>query len=77
MSDYRFVLHLILRHRVGLIGVTLRIVSFKLIAAGEGGGFFDCSTPFYFLLIEFHCTFSISNKILEYYVYHYYILIRL
>ena len=32
--------------------------------------FFDCSTPF-FLLIVFHCTFSISFKILPYFVYCY------
>ena len=26
--------------------------------------FLDCSSPFCFLLIEFHCTFYISNKII-------------
>ena len=31
-------------------------------------------SPFYFLLIEFHCTFSIFYKILQYFVYYYYIL---
>ena len=36
--------------------------------------FFDCSSPFCFLLIEFHCTFSISYKI-SYFVYYYFILI--
>ena len=39
--------------------------------------FFDCLIPFSFLLIEFHCTFSICFEILPYYVYYYYcILIR-
>ena len=28
--------------------------------------FFDCLSSFYFLLIEFHCTFSLSYKILPY-----------
>ena len=32
---------------------------------------FDCSSRFCFLLIEFHCTFSFSCKILPYYVYLY------
>ena len=32
---------------------------------------------FIFLLIEFHCTFSINYKILPYYVYYYCIFIRL
>ena len=46
-----------------------------------GGGwmifhFFDCLSPFSFLLIEFHCTFSISYRTLPYYVYYYCILIR-
>ena len=49
---------------------------------GESGrvddlSFFEYLSPFYFLLIEFHCTFSISYKILPYFVYYYYILIRL
>ena len=39
--------------------------------------FFDCSSPFCFLLIEFHCTFSVSYKILANFVYYYCILIRL
>ena len=30
--------------------------------------FFDCSSPFCFSLIEFHCAFSISYKILLYFV---------
>ena len=33
--------------------------------------FFECLSPLCFLLIEFHCTFSISYKILPYYVYYY------
>ena len=37
---------------------------------------FDCLSPYCFLLIEFHSTFSISYKILPYYVY-YCILIRM
>ena len=36
---------------------------------------FSIVRPFYFLLIEFHCTFSISYKI-SYYVYYYCILIK-
>ena len=39
--------------------------------------FFDYLSSFWFLLIEFYCTFFISYKILEYYVYYYYILIRM
>ena len=36
----------------------------------------DCSSPFCFLLIEFHCVFfSISYKGLTCYVYYYYILL--
>ena len=31
----------------------------------------DCSSLFCFLLIEFYCTFSISYKIQQYYVYYY------
>ena len=38
--------------------------------------FFDCSSPFCFLIIEFHCTFSISYKILTNYVYYCCILMR-
>ena len=32
--------------------------------------FFDYLSPFYFLLIEFHCSFSISYTILQDYVYY-------
>ena len=39
--------------------------------------FFDCSSPFCFLLIEFYLIFSMFYKILPYYVYYYSILIRL
>ena len=39
--------------------------------------FFDYLSPLCFLLIEFHCTFSMSYKILQYFVYYYYILIRM
>ena len=38
--------------------------------------FFDYSSPFCFLLIEFHCIFSLSCKVIPFYVYSYYILIR-
>ena len=38
---------------------------------------FDCLSPFCFLLIEFHCTFPISHKILQSYVYYYHILTML
>ena len=38
--------------------------------------FFDSSIQFCFLLIEFHCTFSISFKMPPYYAYYYCILIR-
>ena len=43
---------------------------------GEGGWFFifDCSSLFCFLLIEFHCFFSISYIVLACYVYYYCIL---
>ena len=36
----------------------------------DDSSFFDCSNPF-FLSIKFHCTFSISYKILPYFVYYY------
>ena len=40
--------------------------------------FFDYLSAFCFLLIEFHCTFSISYKMLQYFAYYYYyILIRM
>ena len=38
--------------------------------------FFDYSSPFCFLLLEFNCIFSTSYKILTDYVYYYCILIR-
>ena len=46
--------------------------------AGEGGGFFifRLFKSILFLLIEFHCNFSISYKRITYYVYYYCILIR-
>ena len=37
--------------------------------------FFEYLSLFCFLLIEFHCTFSISYKILPYFVYYYCILV--
>ena len=48
----------------------------------NGGGWMIChfligQSKFCFLSIEFHCTFSISYKILPYYVYYYCIVIRL
>ena len=39
--------------------------------------FFEYLNPFCFLLIEFNCTFSISYKILPYFVYYYCILVRM
>ena len=39
--------------------------------------FFNYLSPFYFLLVEFQCTFSISCKILPNYVYYYSISIRM
>ena len=39
--------------------------------------FFKYLSPFCFLSIEFHCTFSISYKILPYFVHYYYILVRM
>ena len=39
--------------------------------------FFDYLSPFCVLLIEFHCSFSISIKILPNYVYYYCISIRM
>ena len=44
-----------------------------------GGGmtsFFDCSSLFCFLFIEYHCSFSISYKIVPHYVYYHCISIR-
>ena len=37
--------------------------------------FFYCLSPFCFLLIEYHCIFSSSYKILSNYVYYYCIMI--
>ena len=37
--------------------------------------FIDCSSPFYFLIIEFHCPFYISYKIQRNFIYYYCILI--
>ena len=39
--------------------------------------FFDYLSPFCLLSIEFHSTFSISYKILPYFVYYYCILVRM
>ena len=39
--------------------------------------FFEYLSPFCFLSIEFHCAFSISYKILPYFVYYYCILVRM
>ena len=39
--------------------------------------FFEYLSPFCFLSIELHCTFSISYKILLHFVYYYCILIRM
>ena len=36
---------------------------------------FDCLSPICFLLIEFHCIFSISYNIITNYVYYYFVLI--
>ena len=38
--------------------------------------FFKYLSTFCFLLIEFHCTFSISYEILPYFGYYYCILVR-
>ena len=38
---------------------------------------FDYLSPFCFLYIEIHCTFSISYKILPYFLYYYCILVRM
>ena len=43
----------------------------------DDSSFFDYLSPFCFLLIEFHCSFSISYKILPDYVYYYCISIRM
>ena len=58
----------------------LFIMQWKFSKVVNGGGwmifhFFDCSSPFSFLLIEFHWHFSISFKIINY-VYYYCIFIR-
>ena len=39
--------------------------------------FFEYLSPFCFLSIEFRCTFSISHKLLPYFVYYYCILVRM
>ena len=39
--------------------------------------FFEHLSPFCFLSIEFHCAFSISYKILPYFIYYYCILVRM
>ena len=43
----------------------------------EDLAFFQYLSPFCFLSIEFHCAFSISYKILPYFVYYYCILVRM
>ena len=43
----------------------------------DDSSFCDYLSPFYFLLIEFHCAFSLAYKIQQYFVYYYYILIRM
>ena len=54
----------------------------KLFCLGLRGrvddlSFFEYLSPFCFLSIEFHCTFSISYKILPHFVYYYCTLIRM
>ena len=53
------------------------LITFQLFLTGrvDNYSFFDCSSPFSFLLIEFHSTFSISYRIVINYVYFYCILI--
>ena len=53
--------------------------SFTLTIRGrvDDLSFFEYLSPFCFLSIEFHCTFSISYKILPHFVYYYSILIRM
>ena len=48
-----------------------------LTSSSNDLSFFDYLSQFCFLLIEFDCAFSISYKILQYFVYYYYILIRM
>ena len=61
---------------------TNKIIFLWNLGNGEWGRvndlwFFDYLSPFCFLLIEFHCTFVLSYKMLQYFVYYYYILIRM
>ena len=63
-------------HHLHVSIVIIIIVCDLLSGEGEEFSIFHCSSPFYYLLIEFHCTFSIPYKMLQYYVYYYYILIR-
>ena len=62
-------------------GGTDNISLFVTTSQHGGGGmifhFFDCSSPFCHLLIEFHCSLFISYEILQHYVYYYCILIRM
>ena len=44
----------------------LKTSNFIWSEEGNDFSFFDCLSPFCFLLIELHCTFSISYKILQY-----------
>ena len=67
--------------------VLLLLITASIYAAGasytnnrgrvDDLSFFEYFSPFRFLLIEFHRTFSTSYKIFLYYVYYYCILIRM
>ena len=59
--------------KLPLIFITLLFLSSP--REGDDFSFVYCVSPFCFLLIELHCTFSISCKMLPYYVYYYCILI--
>ena len=58
---------------VELIQTSLRFIRGRV----DDLWFFEYLSSFCFLSIEFHCTFSISYKILPYFVYYYCILVRM
>ena len=65
-----------------IITIIMIIINIIIIIKRSRGrvddlSFFEYLSPFYFLWIEFQCTFSISYKILPYFVFYYSILVRM
>ena len=68
-------------NEVRLQNLYLALCKHSLYNSGRGRvddlSFFEYLSPFCFLSIEIHCTFSISYKILPYFIYYYCILVRM